>query len=212
MGRYEVVQHGDRTCFVVQPASAPFPFGFGLVCVICGALGFVNAGFFVAFVVILPLLLIRWKGQGASRYRNKTSFEVTPAGITISGGEIPREGIHRLILRNHVSRTEQGSTPSSTFVVPQMAAAVFAMGQKHRTKLARISWRLDVDARGKACTLAGGLDETTAYGLMSDVERALKDESRPASAPPSSPAGFCAKCGAALTTGARFCAKCGSQQ
>jgi hypothetical protein len=212
MGRYEVVQREDRTCFVVQPASAPFPLALGFFCVI-GLLWMVRAENFVFPALFLGLflvaLLIRWKGPGAARNRKKTSFEVTPAGITISGGEIHRDGIHRLILRNHISGAEQDQTSSSPVLVGGMTAVAGAVGRNYGKKLARVSWRLDVDARGQAYTLAGGLDETTAYGLMSDVERSLKGD-RPTSAPASSAAGFCAKCGAALTTGAGFCAKCGA--
>jgi hypothetical protein len=39
--------------------------------------------------------------------------------------------------------------------------------------LAEISYRLDAEHGGKATTLAGGLNETTAYGLMTDVSNIL---------------------------------------
>jgi hypothetical protein len=116
------------------------------------------------------------------------------------------------MLRNHVSRAGEDQMPSSSVVVVgALTGLQAAVGANYGKKLARVSWRLDVEARGKAYTLAGGLEETTAYGLMSDVERSLKGD-RPTSAPASSAAGFCAKCGAALTTGAGFCAKCGAQR
>jgi len=36
-----------------------------------------------------------------------------------------------------------------------------------------ICYSLDVEAGGKAYVLAGGMDETTAYGLMRDVSKVL---------------------------------------
>ena len=248
MGRYEVSRQGDRICFKVLPTSAPFPLGCGLACVAIFFLlvmvasftndnkeGFQAALFMFAVFLGLPLLvlLFLWKGPRANAYRKETSFEVTPTGIAIYGGEITRGRIHRLILRNHVSGAEHIYVESTVFwggnlasnlalAAPALGASVRnvagALARMHRSALARQSWRLDVDAQGQAYPLAGGLDETTAYGLMTDVQRALTGETPPATgetplatAAPSSPGGFCTNCRHPRSAGASFCTECGSQ-
>lgn len=111
-------------------------------------------------------------------------------------GNFCSAGIHRLILRYHISGEEQ---IYAVYMTPVMAISNMGADfvRSHSKRLARFSLRLDVDAQGRDYTLVGGLDETTAYGLMSDVERALKGEAQPVAASPSSPITFCAKCGAA---------------
>jgi hypothetical protein len=167
MGRYEVNREGDRICFKVRPTSAPFPLGCGLACVAIFVLllmvttftsdnkeAFVVALFMFAVFLGLPLLvlLFLWKGPKANAYRKETSFEVTPTGIAIYGGEITRGRIHRLILRNHVSGAEHIYVESTVFWGGGLATAAPALGadvgrlarslaRMHRSALARQSWR-----------------------------------------------------------------------
>ena len=42
-------------------------------------------------------------------------------------------------------------------------------GQKAEQRLQAVSYRVEVEAGGKATTLAGGLYEIVAFGIMSDV-------------------------------------------
>lgn len=221
MGRYEVTQRGGKTCFVVHPAGAPFPIGCGAVCLILFLI--VTIALFstnldpgptfalIVLVMILPLLalLYLWKGTGGGGWRRETSFEVTPAGIEIGGGQIPAVRIHRLILRNHL-----GEGGGANFAVVNPGCAFF-YARAFRNRVAQDSWRLEVDAQGQAYMLGGGLNETTAYGLMTDVQRAMSGEGVPAIGPGagSAPAdGFCTKCGAGLHAGDDFCTRCGARR
>ena len=116
-------------------------------------------------------------------------------------------------LNEIVASVRYSSSSGGSQAVPP--APPGAMGadivRRRRSKVALLSWRLDVDAKGQAYTLAGGLDETTAYGLMRDVDRALRSEIRQTGAlrvPGSVPARFCTNCGESRSAGTRYRTKC----
>ena len=46
-------------------------------------------------------------------------------------------------------------------------------GMAHRAKLSTVANSLNVETGGKSTMLAGGMDETTAYGLLTDVSKVL---------------------------------------
>jgi hypothetical protein len=48
-----------------------------------------------------------------------------------------------------------------------------AAGLEHRARLATIANALTVESGGKSKILAGGMDKTTAFGLMTDVSKIL---------------------------------------
>ena len=50
---------------------------------------------------------------------------------------------------------------------------VAAAGNALRAKQVEVSYKLDAEYGGNATTLPGGMTETTAYGLMQDVGKAL---------------------------------------
>ena len=56
----------------------------------------------------------------------------------------------------------------TTTVAPQVAANI-----EQQVKTAAVCYSLDLETGGKAYMLAGGMDETTAYGLMRDVSKIL---------------------------------------
>lgn len=197
---YEKTATGDGSKFDVRPARIPFPIGFTILAAIACLPGAVWFSFAMNLPTIGVLFLIFgagmilfvWKGGPASKYREATSFVVTSDGIAISGSKLPANGIHRLILRNHVDGSQiagpslQG--PAVAYNAGTMAGAVGAsahaafagvaatgeiLAQRRRLKIQRIAYRLDAEAGGKATTLACGMDETTAYGLMTDVANIL---------------------------------------
>ena len=47
-------------------------------------------------------------------------------------------------------------------------------GRAWHQKRAKVSWRVDAEADGRATTLGCGLDETTAYGLLQEVNARLR--------------------------------------
>jgi hypothetical protein len=47
------------------------------------------------------------------------------------------------------------------------------MGGAHRMQVSLTANALEVETGGRGYVLAGGMDETTAFGLMSDVSRVI---------------------------------------
>jgi len=50
---------------------------------------------------------------------------------------------------------------------------MMAAGAAHRMQVSLTCNGLEVEAGGKGTVLAGGMDETTAFGLLTDVSRVL---------------------------------------
>lgn len=198
---YRKERQGTDWAFETRPASPPFPWSSAIFCFVGGfALFVILAGmasrggsevlpFVALFAFAIPFIM--WKGPKAARYRRPASFVVTPTAIRVAqnvgDAELKRAGIHRLILRNHVSDGELAYSPAPTATVfagsgvagmTAVASAVAAtalsdtgrqLAARHQNRLAKVSWRLDAESGGRAWTLAGGLDESTAYGLMTEV-------------------------------------------
>jgi len=116
-------------------------------------------------------------------------FVVGDAGIELQGlGLIPRDRIHRLILRNSVSNAEIPYAPGmivggsgmmgmgmavGSAVGHAMTSAMVAAANAQRQKRSAVAYRVDVEHGGVSTTLAGGLTESTAFGLMTDVGKVL---------------------------------------
>lgn len=118
------------------------------------------------------------------------TFVVSKAGINFTdGASVPTERIHRLVMRNAFSGAvipyaQGGVVAGGTGAVGMGMAAGAAVGSaiaNAGTAIAQadiqrgtaIGYRLDVEYGGAAKTLAGGMTETTAYGLMQDVANVL---------------------------------------
>ena len=166
LASYRVVEDPTgATEFQVSPASAPLPV-FNLL-------------------ASSPFVIFGWKKN--STLRTPMNFRLDRAGVAIGDTMIPAAQIHRLILRNHV--TEQEVAPDigtqSTVIVGTPGAVLHAnvgyglanmgasAGRVWYQKRAKVSWRLDAGAGGRATTLACGMDETTAYGLLQDASKKL---------------------------------------
>lgn len=167
--------------FEVEPASAPIPifeliyltaitaFAFSL----SAKFGLVFAAVFFAFVIFTM-----WVSPSAMKHRSRASFTAGPDGVAVGGQTIPKEAIHRLIVRNHVNGAESSSVVfiggnAASQAMGGLAMAGAALKNKRMRKLSEVSYRLDVESGGRAVTLAGGLDDATAFGLMKDVGAAL---------------------------------------
>ena len=48
-----------------------------------------------------------------------------------------------------------------------------AIGVAHRAKVSAVANALEVETGGKGYFLAGGMDQTTAFGLLHDVSKVL---------------------------------------
>ena len=108
------------------------------------------------------------RGQGGS-------FKASARGIVLSTGEeIPVERIHRLILRNSFSDVSAPLVTGGTGMAGAMSVGLGQAAIADQNRNIAIGYKLDVEFGGSARTLASGLTETTAYGLMKDVGGILR--------------------------------------
>jgi hypothetical protein len=177
MPGYESQQMGDATEISTTPEKVPAPWLLvaipgSLLVLIALATGFLYGVVAAAFVYGAMYLLMHSKQ--ATLYRTPARFRVSKSGIVVAGNTIPKDAIHRVIVRNHVLQAAgdviivADGHPNSgqQNVVAGMNWAV--------SKLGPISYRVDAEARGVPTTLAGGLTEPTAAAIMSDVNKALQ--------------------------------------
>lgn len=177
MAGYDSHQAGDATEFSTVPETVPQPW---LLVVIPGTLlvlialsmgivyGLVAAGFVYGAMYLLT------HSKQATQYRTPARFRVSKTGIEVGGTTIPKDAVHRIIVRNHVR-----SAAADVIVV---ADAHPNSGQQNTLagmnwavqKLGPISYRVDAEARGVPTTLTGGLTEPTASAIMADVNKILQ--------------------------------------
>lgn len=179
---YKKSNEGNATIFDVTPADPPFFWGQATWVVIGSMImfGLTGNGFFglKMFIVLgcaASVYFALWRSPKTMKYREPADFKVDTSGITTKGVVFPKDEIHRLIIRNHLSGSE------SSYIVhavggnfaANFGGALSASSQMVHQKRVRVrslvSFRVDLEAAGKATTLAGGLTETTAYGLMTDI-------------------------------------------
>lgn len=124
--------------------------------------------------------------QTTVRHAYETEFLVNSAGVKCTDGKLalPRNGIHRLVLKNPYDRgvdmpmTGMVVAGNATMVGAATAAnaltntAILVANMKARA-LAQISYQVRAEAGGVSHILAGGLTEVCAYGLMCDIDAAL---------------------------------------
>ena len=168
---YQKRQEGTATVFDVTPATPPrfmliVVFGVGFAIFGLSALaGGSGAG-------LLGLLLGGWliwyglkRDIRPKEHRVASTFRVAPDSIESNGRVIKKDDIHRLLLRNGITDQELLETYTTS--------AAASAGLAYRAKVAQIANGLTLEAGGKATFLAGGMDETTAYGLLHEVSRIL---------------------------------------
>jgi hypothetical protein len=171
---YDKRPDGNATVFTVTPASAP-KFGYmlfiGGVVTLIGLGGMAGSpGFGIWFLAMGGFAL--WYGwsrdQRPKSHRVPSTFRVGSDFIESGGGQrFAKADIHRLQLRNGISDQELPGIQSYT------TNANAAAGMAQRAKLSLVANSLTVESGGKATMLAGGMDETTAYGLLHDVCKVL---------------------------------------
>lgn len=138
-----------------------------------GDLGFViGCALFVGFYIGIGKFIAaadkKHRGQGGS-------FKASSRGVVLSTGEeIPVERIHRLILRNSFSNVNIPLVVGGTGTVGAMSAGLGQAAIADHNRNIAIGYKLDVEFGGSARTLASGMTETTAYGLMKDVGGVLR--------------------------------------
>ncbi|HXL22807.1 MAG TPA: hypothetical protein VOA78_10090 [Candidatus Dormibacteraeota bacterium] len=177
MPGYDTQQVGDATEISTTPEKVPAPWllvaipGVLLVLIalsISFFLGLLAAGFVYGAMYLLM------HSKQATQYRTPARFRVSKAGIEVGGTTIPKDAIHRVIVRNHITKAAE-----SVIVVanpnPHSGQQNVVAGMNWAiSKLGPISYRVDAEARGVPTTLAGGLTEPTASAIMTDVNKFLQ--------------------------------------
>jgi hypothetical protein len=166
-----------RVQFTVTPATITRPrFGTLWPGVFLGALLFgmlAPKNFSLDFV--LPLVggwlgwlgmarLFMWKAKRIAGTRGG-SFVVSENGIdTTTGTFIARDQLHRILLRNGVAGSDDHVVMvSGGSLAAQFGADNVARGAAYRAAIATNSWNLCAEAGGRSTTLAGGMNEVTAF-------------------------------------------------
>jgi hypothetical protein len=175
---YTKDEQGQVTVFTTQPEAVPVPWGL-LVLPAVPIVGFLFVNVVVSLVFATIIGALVWARMkvfpAATKHRQPSTFKVSAEGVSIDGKEIKRRDIHRAIIRNHVL---DGGNPSNFVTLHQGVGAMVggvgaAANAKAKGQLADISYRVDVEAGGVAHTLAGGLNESTAFAVLSDVSGVL---------------------------------------
>jgi len=177
MPGYQSQPVGDGTEISTTPESVPAPWLLvaipgGLLLLIALSTGFIYGVIAAGFVYGAMYILMHSKQ--ATQYRTPARFRVSKTGIDVAGTNIPKDSIHRIIIRNHVLKAagdvivvaDPHPNSGQQNVVAGMNWAV--------SKLGPISYRVDAEARGVPTTLAGGLDEPTASAITMDVNKILQ--------------------------------------
>lgn len=126
--------------------------------------------------------------RSANRDRSESKITLNNGLITFGKNSVSSKNITRLVMRNHVLEIEPAN--EQAFVISSgntytdaMGSGALALGSSGRALLngwrslaGQFCFRIDLESGGKAIVVAGGLDEVTAYGLMSDLARELNLE------------------------------------
>ena len=162
---YKKSANGDTTQFSVTPASAP---KFWYLIIIGGLIflgGFLGLGIFGWLMGGGAVAYGLLRDQRPKEHKAPMSFSVTPTTI-VSGGRIfNKDEVHRLKIAN------PWFDRVGIDVYTDNANA--AAGMAHGMKLGELCYGLTVESGGKAHLLAGGMDRTTAFGLLSDTSKIL---------------------------------------
>lgn len=161
-------------------------------------------GLMLSYVMVVPLAALffyswyksyRWfnawfqRKQAEGRHAYEVELLVNASGVRVGAKEqfLRREDIHRLVIKNAFDNsTEIPLTgyvaAGSPMAVGAMAAAnamtntVAVIANNKRRAMARISYIVTIEAGGVAHRIAGGLTEVCANGVMTDIDRALRNE------------------------------------
>ncbi|MGE0743068.1 MAG: hypothetical protein AB7O98_17155 [Hyphomonadaceae bacterium] len=165
---YRKSENNGVTTFQVTPAAAP---KFGCLLMLGGVIILLGLGFLAdggIFMLAMGAFAL-WYGWTRDlrpkEHRAPASFNVTPTSIEKDGRSFATSDIHRLLLRNAITDQELAGVQVYTDN-PNVAA-----GMEFRAMTARVANALTLESGGKSTFLAGGMDETTAYGLMQDVSK-----------------------------------------
>ena len=162
---------GTTTVFDVTPATPPkfgSAIGAGAVASVLG-LGMITSGGIFLLALGGFSIWYGWKRDIRPKgYKEPATFRVTPNTIEAGGRTFKSEDIHRLLIRNGITNQE---IPLNGVRMEVSAAA--GAGMAYRARVGMIANGLTLESGGKSTLLAGGMDDTTAYGLLTDVSKVV---------------------------------------
>lgn len=177
MAGYESHQVGDGMEISTTPETVPTPWLFIAIPGTLLILLAFSSGFIWGLVAIgfcYGAMYIMTHSKQATQYRTPARFRVSKTGIEVNGNSIPKDAIHRIIVRNHVLKAaSEVIVVADPNVHSGQQNTVAGMNWAIRN-LGPISYRVDAEARGVPTTLAGGLTEPTASAIMMDVNKTLQ--------------------------------------
>jgi hypothetical protein len=182
---YQKTERDGAVHFDVQPEELPK----GMDWKIPAAVGFL-VGFFMAekgwgflfgpiVATFFGLFAFGFGGKAlrftpeAKLHRSPSSFSATKDFLEFAGKRTPPSDIQRLVVRNHITEVEQPIIITAQSVGGQIASSGAVSMARQKASLAPIAFRVDFESMGKVTTLAGGLNEATAVGVMQDLSRVL---------------------------------------
>jgi hypothetical protein len=178
---YQKRQDGSGTVFDVTPATtskSKLAIVMGVIFGLFGLIGISSSPIF-GILCFCGCGFIIWAGSKDWRpkaQKSKATFRVTPSAIETNGQTFKKEDIHRLIVKNGLTDLVEVQSMKTSLAGSNAARVGAAAGYDRMKKMSKIAHSLDLEAGGKAYTLAGGMDETTAFGLMKDVRNVIGAE------------------------------------
>jgi hypothetical protein len=165
---YKKRQEGNGTVFEVTPAQAPKFWYLVIIGAVVGLGGLLAMPGGLAFVAMGGFAF--WYGWTRDlrpkATRQSATFKVTPDTIEAGGVTYRKDDIHRLLLKNSITDKE---LPMEIYTTNTNQQA----GMAFRAQMSMVANTLNVEMGGKSTAIAGGMDETTAYGLLTDVSRIM---------------------------------------
>jgi hypothetical protein len=107
-------------------------------------------------------------------YRKDYTFQVNSEQLEINGRVIPKSEIQRIIVRNHASSVvDQKLIGSITSNRSDIQSAKAYASQLYSKVVEPVSYRVDVETNGQVITIAGGVNDPTANGILIDIGNIL---------------------------------------
>lgn len=170
---YKKTEQGQETIFETEPEKVPSQFWRVFAAMFLVVLLSLLVSWWMTLAFVLLTWVLAWairNSKNSQAYRSATKFSVRKDGVTLNGQFLKTSDIHRVIIRNHLMADQEIHVVATGGNIPAKAQID---GLAIRNQIATISYRVDIEAGGVAHTLAGGLNETVAYAIQSDVARIL---------------------------------------
>ncbi len=177
---YQKRQDGDKMVFEVTPSTAPKntgAFALGVLPILLLGLfawGMHSTSLTIVVAVLVSLFVyFGFFHDGRPRaHKSHSPFRVSSTAIETNGRSFNKDDIHRLIIANGMTKQQLALDHVAGAGNPAMMDSV-AVRRGYAQRLSTVANSLDLETGGKAYMLAGGMNETTAYGLMTDVGRVI---------------------------------------